>query len=677
MIGDQKENKIMITQKIDEATLSPSMFNDKKVFKSRISDDELVINPKNVFYTEEPQKEKAPVIKTLPPTRKKYKKRTKEGETNFKLHTDPVNRTCSNQMFNPSFYDHYNQRPRVNSAEPYSRSPLYMPVINPLHAHKFQAHYHHAIPHSSTLFRPQERKNLKINQDPFFFRIPQPMNNSLILNINNINHDLRFNNNELRFNINNDMRFTNQDKFLIHPHGFIPHNDLRLITPINYAPVFKTIFRLKVDAQRLYDFDYIDIQEDKTPDLSSMNVSDGLFATYLNKFNKKYGITQLSVKYAVVMGFLYCEIQKQKGYWSVKPGEWRNLSTMIKDFVRIKEIYLFLVYPFEQFLLGHKKVVRYKDEGFLQKYASDFLIYSAQDINFYLKKGSLEEMKMMLDQIDIKKMKKDGFIQITTFLCDIYHTSISDHIKDCKKYSEDSTQRGKMDIEYYKKISSLSQETAINYIRKCLEIAIQFGIFTNKCYKRIDIGQQFINRIYFCVLNCKKANLISWNEFYEYTNNCFRNFYPGTDEIYLNLYKSIKTNPLLVIRTLSNIQFSKNKTKKMLRSLAVYIKGSIESAMRLLDMKSPINDEKALEYIISSFYVLKGFRKVVTHVLIIILEYYVYLYHNGIYQKSKNGSDLFKIITRLMIFEDVSREIHSKRELIEEVKKIPGLRELI
>lgn len=703
------------TKNMNNSIYETSIYSE---MNSQAVDDEMVINPRSVFYAEEampivekkevPQKEKTKTKEEKKTKRKrsirlKYKeaipsallagRHSKNEGIKFTRYPGPppvpitdrptplhcggyapmyerIRQPIPPEFQNRQFYGPNKIPPpyvRVmpNMIDSFEVPPMGRPPFPPPYRHP------NINPSCVALLYSQSRRNIQINQDPQFFRIPQPTNNSLILQdaIRPIKQPQQF-----KYNRN-----TKEDT--------------------------KKVIRLKINGQFLYDHDYINIKGESIPNPSLCNLSDGTFTYHLNEFNGKYGLPKLSVKYTVVMNFLYNEIRKQKGYYNVKPNEWKYLASMVKDFVRIKEIYFFIVYPFEQFLMGNTKVIRYNNKDIINRIEKDYRTFTAQDITLFLRKGVVEDIDLLLNQLDATKMTSECFRIIITFFFDIYYINLkknqkeecekisssnkenipnSEDIKGFKNYKfhtvldlDKSKRAGYPEERYLKMINKLSHEKAVEYSKKCLEIAIEFGTMTHLTYKILDLSQQFLNKVYFSVLDCKNMNIFSWEEFYEYTNNCFRNFYPGTDEVYFNLYKKMKHNPLLVLRTMSNVRFSKKKTKRVYKMLTRYITSSIDMFMHQINSRMLVDDKKVFEYIVASFYLSKGFRMKIKDVLVSILEYHVYLYENKIYYKSRNGSDMFKIITRLMLFEDIRVDVLANQDLIKSVKMIPGLRELV
>ncbi|KAF9762405.1 hypothetical protein NGRA_2038 [Nosema granulosis] len=710
---DQAKSASKSYGKVSKSNESASKSNENAIFetiifvdKNRQENDEMVINPKSVFCPEEetlydntsiPRKEnKAKVM----PKEDKLQKIKKEGnvlnqtfspidlqvrmpKNKFPRYPMPNSGPIINERIKPhnnvylpmidysrhplSAVDYQNRHQYIHP--PFVRGhtgisehigePLYM--NRPQYTAPHSSQYQNISPHCVTLLYSQSRNKVIINQDPQFFRIPQPTNNSLIL----------------------------QDVVRLYNPTSLPPNTKPQCKHRSPQVDRRNIIRLKINGQYLYEHDYICIKgSEAVPSPSLRNMSDKSFITQLNKFNEKYGIPKLLIKYASVMKFLYGEIRKQKGYYNVKPNEWKALAKKIKDFVKIKEIYLFLVYPFEQFLLGNTKVIRYKNEEILRKIQRGSKIYTAQDISLFLKEGSRENLEVLLNLIDVSKMTSEGFRLIITFFNDIFllnlvkkegaHKAAQSEKNPKNFYFYDIKKTpAHLEDKYISTISRCSSDRAVKYAKRCIEIAIEFGKRTHENYKILDVCQQFLNKVFFSVFSCKKMGIFSWEEFFNYTNNCFKNFYPGKDEIYLYLYKNIKTNPKLVLRTLSNIRFSKNKTKRVYRKLSKFISCSIEDFINQIENRKTIEDDKVVEYIVSSFYISKGFRGRIKSVLISILKYHVYLFEEKIFKKNKKSSDLFKIITRLMLFEDIRSEVHADEELIRAVRKIPGIRELV
>ncbi|KAK6090224.1 hypothetical protein P3W45_000772 [Vairimorpha bombi] len=466
----------------------------------------------------------------------------------------------------------------------------------------------------------------------------------------------------------------------------------RFITPQRIRQPKKSVkktLRLCVDGTALYNFKTFTISFNILKHKGGIN--DLNFLSSLNDFNEILGIMKVPFKYGTVLSFVFNELKKYNGYFNTSSNVWAQLSQVIKQFTWINQIYLFLVYPFEQYYFGHKKIRIFNDEKILNEFKSDFSAFSTNDIDICLSKGKISDLDLMMLNIDPKKIKIEGVIILLNFFVDIFQVKFENLLigansgikfrtneprKD--KYSlEERTLFEKLRKAFLSKISALDIEKSIYLCRRCIEISIDHGKICKKKYLGFNVDQLFLNKIFNLLVVLKENGHIEIEMILNFVNVCSKISFYENPFIFKYLLKLTRKDPVLTLEVLSNIKFSKNHNKKFLRRLRNFIFPILDNISTKLANNEILDDNKVLENIVRSFVCIKSMKDKFKDILKNILLSYDYNYSKKIYLRKSTSSDLFKIILVMMSHEDVKIFLYSDVNLMARLKKVPGIRDLV
>ncbi|WUR03774.1 uncharacterized protein VNE69_06095 [Vairimorpha necatrix] len=463
------------------------------------------------------------------------------------------------------------------------------------------------------------------------------------------------------------------------------------VPPVNKTKplkkIIKKVIRLMVDGKSLHDFRTINISSNyKNPNMGHNEMS---FLGNVNAFNEKHGIMKIPYKYGTVLNFVFTELKKFNGYYKTSLVTWNQLSQVIKHFSWINQIYLFLVYPFEQYVFGIKQVRVYEDKKIQKKFEEDFSRFTTTDIDICLSKGKISDILFLMESIDPHKIKIEGISILLNFFVDIIHVKYSQLFKDNPFFlREKEVPYNKLDFEggslfdkirkiFFIKLEEINEEKSLILLKKCISISVAHGEMCKMKYLGFNIDQNFLNKIFNIMVILKNNNIIETNLILDFIRVCSKTYFYENHFINKLCYKLCKTDPIATLEILTTVKFSKRHNKKFLKELRKFIIPKIEYFSKALFNHDMLDDNKLLENIIISFACIKSMKNIFKEIFKGILLHYEFVYTNRLYYKKKSSSDLFKIILVMVSYDDVKSFLYSDSELMRKLKNIPGIRDLI
>lgn len=452
--------------------------------------------------------------------------------------------------------------------------------------------------------------------------------------------------------------------------------------------VKKTI-RLRVDGTALYKFKTFTINFNISKQKGGIN--DHTFLANVNDFNETLGIMKIPFKYGAVLSYVFNELKKHNGYFNTSSNVWVRLSQSIKPFTWINQIYLFFVYPFEQYYFGHKKIRIYTDKKILDEFKADFSKFSTSDIDICLSKGSLLDLEVMILNIDARKITIEGVVIILNLFIDICQVKFDNLLigrnsglkrrtneqgKD-KYRSDEMTLFKKLRYGFLSKINFLDMEKSLIMCLRCITISIEHGNICKKKYMGFNIDQSILNKVFNLLVVLKENGHVEIDLVLSFVNVCGKTAFNENPFIFKYLLKIARRDPVLTLELLSNIKFSKNHNRRFLKRLRKFMFPILDDISTRLANNEVLDDNKILENIIRSFVCIKSMKDKFKSILKNILLNYDYNYSNKIYTKKNTSSDLFKIILVMMSHEDVKIFLYTDVNLMARLKRVPGIRDIV
>ena len=449
----------------------------------------------------------------------------------------------------------------------------------------------------------------------------------------------------------------------------------------------KKIIRLAVDGKALYKFKIININSNFP--YKHTGYCEQTFLSSVNVFNESLGIMKVPFKYGTVLSFIFFELKKFNGYFNTHVSVWNQLSQVIKHFSWINQIYLFLVYPFEQFTAGCKKIRVFEDEKVFKIFKADFSKVNTTDIDICLSKDKLSDIEFMINNIDPGVIKIEGVIILLNFFVDIFQVKFENFVKDKlpfikqmetthDRYNfEERSLFEKLRKTFLSKLGELDVEKSIILVKRCIEISIEHGKICKKKYLGFNIDQVFLNKIFNLLVILKENNYLDIELILDFINVCGKSYFFENLFIFKYCCKLCKTDPVFTLEILSNVKFSRVHNKKLLKELRKFIIPKIDDFNKLFLEHGMLDDNKLLENIIRSFVCVKSMKNRFKTIFKSILLHCDYIYKHKLFTKKRNSSDLFKIILVMIAHEDVKAILYSDLSLLRRLKNIPGIRDII
>jgi hypothetical protein len=477
-----------------------------------------------------------------------------------------------------------------------------------------------------------------------------------------------------------------------------------------YLPMCSGKILLRINGRGLYRSRWI-----MPSNLSYRPEKDDVLMDFyktLNEFNRSLNLQFINYRHICKLSILFRELSSLGGFYRAKIKDWNRMAREVPDIVLYKKIYMFLVYPLEQFLLESKFIQVFSDDSVTRSLLPVLSRFDRHDVELCLMRGSVFDILYFLSHFDDRHLAADVVHSIILLFLDVQEVILlrlrNERVSARKVSAKDIVESSRIccwgdkeqkrarvlglvsrmeefvKARFKERIMNFPRKSVVSIRNTCLNITSRYVQLCKKMKMESAIGEPLVKEMLDAIYR-DEPELQRDGDSYpsaatsiiSITGHCRLNC-GLTVALNKMLVKTAKTAPILALKCLGNLRLSKNQAKKFFRRLNSKVLPMLAFHQQSLRNRNLLDDDGTIEAYVNAFLRIRTLKKHLELLLLDVLAYCCYLFESRNYAVKSGSSELVEVSRRLMEVVDIHGMGDERwTSLLVRCREIPCFRELL